>query len=187
MGMRPNDGPVTTNFFEPRPLSKPIDERDHIHGAIDIAAPVNAPIVAPEAGTVFAWAAYRPEPGMYWPEKPVINGSPLPYANYFYDTYGAILILRGSGASHVHVIAHSYANQVVNKGLFQGSYYYEEKADRRFPLHAIYTDRHDVKEGSVIGYVGNAGYSTGSHIHWEIHHGWKWNRWEDRVNPEVWG
>jgi len=180
--MRPIDGALTTDFFEPRPISNP---GDHIHGAVDLAAPINTEIHAPEAGVVFAWAAYRPEAPMYWPDVPVINRRGLPYCNYFYDTYGAILILHG--ITHTHIIAHSYANQLFGKHLFQGNYTYEEKADTRFPMHAVYTDRTEVREGALIGYVGNAGYSTGPHIHWEIHHGWHWNRWEDRINPENWG
>jgi hypothetical protein len=181
--MRPVAGTVTTDFFEPRPISNP---GEHVHGAIDIGAPINTPIYAPEGGEVMAWCAYRIQSGTYWPDIPIINGNILPYCNYFYDTYGGVLILRAKGRQRTHVITHSYSNQLFNKGLFQDIYTYEEKEDSRFPFHAVQTGWHDVRMGAHIGYVGNAGYSTGPHVHWEIHHGWKWNRWEDRINPERW-
>ena len=40
-----------------------------------------------------------------------------------------------------------------------------------------------LKPGDLIGYVGNAGYSTGPHVHWEIHHGWQIDYYGNRVNP----
>lgn len=182
--MRPVSGFVSTDFTDPRPISNP---GEHIHGAIDIAAPESEEIHAPEAGTVMAWCAYRIKPGTYWPDMPLLNGNALPYCNYFYDTYGGCLILRSDDRQRTHIITHSYANQLFNKGLLQNAYTYEEKADIRFPFHAVYTGWHDVRVGAQIGFVGNAGYSTGPHIHWEIHHGWKWERWEERINPEHWG
>ena len=183
--MIPVSGRVTTDFFEPRPLSKPVAERDHIHGAIDIGAPIGADIRAPEGGTLIAWCAYRPEPGMYWPEMPVLHGDyQMSFCNYFYDTYGGVLVLYTG--ERTHVITHLYANQIFNKSDFRRVKSYEEPRDTRFPLHAFYTDILVVHEGAIIGQVGNAGYSSGPHIHWEIHKGRTWTRWEDRIDPEEW-
>jgi len=181
--MKPVNGTISTDFYEPRPIDNP---GEHVHGAIDIAAPMNSEIFAPEAGEVMAWCAYRPKAGTYWPDMPILNGNALPYCNYFYDTYGGVLILRSDSGERTHLIAHSYANQLFNKGLAHDVYAYEEKADMRFPFHAMYTGWREVKVGAHIGYVGNAGYSTGPHVHWEIHRGWKWERWENRINPERW-
>jgi hypothetical protein len=182
--MIPVKGNITTDFIERRPLSKPLEERDHIHGAIDIRADINTEILAPEGGTMFAWCAFRTKPGDVWPQMPVINDKPMPFCNYFYDTFGGVIVIW-SGA-RTHVITHSYGNQIFNKKMFQSNRYYEEKADARFPLHAFYTDLCEVNEGAHIGYVGNAGFSSGPHVHYEIHKGHTWNRWEDRINPEEW-
>jgi len=183
--MRPvAGGRITTPFTEMRPLSKPIAERDHIHGAIDIAVAQGSPIFMPEDGVAWAWCAFRGESGIYWPGMPVVDDVGNPWCNYFYDIYGAILIVHT--IQRTHIIAHSYANQLFNKKIFSKTSYYEEPEDSRWPLHALYTPRTGFKKGDIIGFVGNAGYSTGPHIHWEIHHGIKWDRWEERINPERW-
>ena len=180
----PVEGRITTDYFEPRPLSKPPDKRDHVHGAIDIAAPVSSVIRAPERGTVFAWCAYRLEPGKYWPEMPMVHGVPFQWCNYFYDTFGGCLFLRSYDGQRMHVMTHSYANQIFNSSIFQHVVSIEEKADERFPMHAFCTELVTVRKGYTIGSVGNAGYSTGPHVHWEIHRGHMWNRWDGRINPE---
>lgn len=182
--MRPIEGTITTDFFQPRPLSMPEAERDHVHGAIDIAAPVGTPIKMPEDGAVMAWAAFRTAPDQYWPDLPMVDDIPFPWCNYFYDTFGAVLVVTAD-KNRTHIIAHSYANQLFNK-TFDKVIYEEEKEEKRFPLHALYTYRRYARHGELIGYVGNAGYSTGPHVHWEIHHGRHWNRWEQRINPEKW-
>ena len=63
--MRPVKGRITTGFAEPRPLSKPLEERDHCHGAVDIAGATGDPIHMPKLKTVRTWIAFRPESGMY--------------------------------------------------------------------------------------------------------------------------
>ena len=185
--MNPIEGMVTTDFAEPRPLSKPMEERDHCHCAIDIAGNIGDPIHMPELGTVWAWIAFRPEAGLYWPKMPVLEGKPHPWCNYFYDTFGGCLIALSADGKRTHVITHCYKNQIMNRRVLGDICSYEEKQDSRFPLHALYTKQKTAYEGAVIGYVGNAGYSTGAHVHWEIHHGHLWNRWENRINPEHWG
>ena len=57
--MIPVQGRISTPFDQPRPLSKPPEERDHVHGAIDIGAAIDSPIFAPESGELYVWAAFR--------------------------------------------------------------------------------------------------------------------------------
>ncbi len=185
--MKPIDGYITTNFYEPRPLSKPLEKRNHNHGAIDLAGSIGDPIIAVEAGEVYAWCAYRIEPSTYWPTMPIVNGYGNQFANYFYDTFGGVIILRSLDGNRTHVITHSYGNQLFNKRIYDSAFYIEQKDDVRFPIHGYFTPLTKVHAGSIIGYVGNAGFSTGAHIHWEIHRGARWNRWEKRINPEHWG
>lgn len=180
--LRPVEGPISADFFERRPLSAPPEKRDHIHGAIDIAARVGTDIVAPEDGYLFAYIAYRPDEGRYWPKMPTIDGVPFPFGNYFYDVYGGLLVLRAE--ERTHIIAHCYANQIINFFTAERISYYEQKEALRFPLHALYSERIPVFTGERIGFVGNAGYSTGPHIHWEIHPGYRWFSHEKRSNPE---
>ena len=185
--MNPVIGKLTTNFTEKRPLSKPLNERDHIHGAIDIAAPTGTPIYMPENGFAFAWAAYRPKAEMYWPTMPELDDTRLmPWCNYFYDTFGGVIVAQSAEGERTHIICHAYANQLFNKDIYDTILSVEQKEDSRFPIHAYYTSRKLFVESDIIGYVGNAGYSTGSHIHWEIHTGNRWQQWEHRINPERW-
>lgn len=179
------EGRITAGFNQKRPLSKPIEKRNHVHGAIDIGAKIGTPIYAPEDGQVFAWQGIRSTKGKGFPTLPVIHGRKFHFCNYFYDIYGTIIVLTSEQNERTHIIAHSYGNQIFNK-VFRDvqKRYYEEKKDTRFPLLAWYTEKLHVKEGDIIGYVGNSGYSTGPHVHWEIHHGEIWNNYSLRINPE---
>jgi hypothetical protein len=184
----PVEGKLTANFTEPRPLSNP---GEHIHGAVDISAPVGTPIRAPESGTLFGYIGIRYKEGQYWPAAITLHNKIFPFLNYFYDMYGGILVLQAHNGNireieRTHVIAHSYANQILNKSIFREfpQHWIEQDRDDRFPVHAVYTDPIVICEGDIIGYLGNAGYSTGAHIHHEIHRGYKWNKHENRINPE---
>lgn len=192
-------GEITTPFEEMRPLSVPVEKRNHVHGALDIAPRGDNNIYAPVAGYIFGYMATRPpreytEKGKYkykqaWPVKPIIHNSPFHWCNYFYDMYGGILVLQETDDRdqiiNTHLICHSYGNQLFNKLplVSVDNHYVEESAEERWPISAWYTDRYKFRTGDKIGTVGNAGYSTGSHIHWEIHPGRSYAKHADRINP----
>lgn len=185
---RPIEGRITAGFNDPRPLSNP---GKHKHGAIDIENDTRTIIKAPESGKVFCYVGIRPRSNMVWPRAFTVHGKVFPYNNYFYDMYGGIIVLQvfdntGLNIIRTHVMAHSYGNQIFNKSIFKSfeKYWIEQAENNRFPIHGTYTGMITVAEGDLIGFVGNAGYSTGSHIHWEIHHGYKWEKHSHRINPE---
>ena len=176
----PSSKRITTDYHEPRPLSKPLEERDHNHGGVDIGALLSSNIVAPEEGTVVYYVAQRQADGkQYWSDGTLKD---FPFRNYFYDTFGGVIVLKGvSGITHV--FCHSYLHQIVNK-LDIKFESYEEKNKHRFPLTALMSEEVKVKTGDVIGLVGDAGFSTGPHVHYEVHRGYVWQHWQNRPDPE---
>jgi hypothetical protein len=188
---RPVEGRISAGFDQPRPIGA--KKTTHPHGAIDIVPSEDLTIKAPESGSVFAYLAVRYEPGNYWPEFIEVHGRGFPFLNYFYDMFGGILVLQAHNGdprviTRTHVFAHSWGNQIFNSGLFEdrGTFWIEEGRQTRWPVHATYTEKVIVEEGQPIGRVGNAGFSTGKHLHWEIHEGFTWQRHRDRIDPEEW-
>jgi hypothetical protein len=185
--IKPVDRPIVAGFNQPRPLKAV--RKTHVHGAVDIIAPIGTPILAPEDGVLFGYTAYRANKSEYWPRNPQVNGEIFPYANYFYDMYGGVLVLKVLEKGEVkrtHLITHSYGNQIFNYEPFTETpfTYHEEKKESRFPIHAFSTRQKQVKAGSMIGFVGHAGYSTHPHVHWEMHEGYEWQQHMLRLNPE---
>ena len=179
-------GTITGRFNDPS-----VATPSRIHGALDIAPTKQRDIVAPERGLLHAWVAIRPQEGMLWPADPFVHQRGYAFANYFYDMFGGVLVLQvpdpSTGAvSRTHVITHSYGNQLFNWRPFANvrKHWVEQPADDRFPIFAVYTDQILVSDGDVIGGVGNAGFSTGSHIHWEVHTGATWNAHRNRIDAE---
>jgi len=172
----PGHTTITTPWDDPRPLSNP---GAHVHGAIDVDTPIGSLIVAPEDGTLFLYYAIRHQDGQNWPND---GSNGFPWKNYFYDMYGVILVLKGDSGD-THVFAHSYINQIHNKSRHDWVAL-EEKVAKRFPLLAMLAGGIRVRRGEKIGETGNAGYSTGPHCHYEIHQGFAWQKWGDRLDPE---
>ena len=187
---------ITTDFNEMRPLSLPPEKRWHKHGAIDIGAKIGTPLVAPEEGMLFFYKALRPNNTILWPdgEEPVLlmkEAGSFPFANYFYDLYGSVIMLVGD--ERIHLFCHSYWNQLFIKYREEYEKYYghkinwgyhEQAENHRFVIEATYTERPLLAQaGDLIGYVGNAGFSTGPHVHWEIHPSYKNYDYDKRIDP----
>lgn len=186
--IKPVDGPITAPFDQMRPLSRPVEERTHVHGAIDIAAPIGAMIKAPEAGLVACAAIMRRDELV---RSAKIPSFPLPFDiiahHYFLDIYGGLIILHAEKSGRTHVITHSYRRQMFYRWAPIAGVpvsVAESPEDERFPSCMVeYTDPIQVEAGETIGFVGNAGWSTGPHIHWEIHPGNRWTPHAARVDP----
>lgn len=169
---------ITSPFTEPRPLGGPFT---HIHGAIDIGAPVNTKIYAPEKGELFFYAGFRDVGDMRVTKT--LPKYTFPFQYYNYDVYGGVIALFAESGL-IHIMTHSYINQLFNRSPIEIKLFVaEEPAENTHPHHSIFSQPVLVKEGDHIGFVGNAGWSTGPHIHYEIHSG-SWKPHADRMNPE---
>lgn len=179
-------GRFTAGYHQPRPLAS--ETPTHVHGAIDVAAPVGTPVLAPEAGRLHYFAAFREDRSRKMGELD-LSRFPFQFLGrpYFYDTYGGVAILFGK-SGWTHLFAHHFLNQLFNTPPHRMRWHYEESAHlERWPAIAFFTTNgagHYVREGDTITYVGTAGYSTGPHIHYEIHRTGRWTPHDQRPNPE---
>jgi len=177
---------ITTDFHEMRPLSKPVAKRDHPHGGWDIAVPVGTEILAPENGEVQWHFQFRRGSGyhnaVYWP----YTQTQYAFRNYFYETFGGLCILYGD-SGRTHVFAHIEASEILKWFRKTGAHdFYTEDQNGNgdaFYLFVNWRDCADVREGNIICHSGNAGFSTGPHIHYENHKGREWIRHAHRLDP----
>ena len=182
----PVEGRITAGFNDLRPLSAVPEKRNHVHGAVDIAAPVNTPIFAPEDGVLYVANIVRNDVNRFWDEMKWMDNESFPFQNYFDDIYGSLILLIGSETGYFHLFCHSWWNQIYNKHVIDRYLivYQEEKKESRFPIRSYHNLDlpTNVKKEDCIGYVGNAGFSTGPHVHYEIHNN-KFQKYEDRIDP----
>lgn len=184
------DWTITTGFDQPRPLTVPPRKRKHKHGSWDIAAPAGTPVLAPEPGRLYYFCAWRPDLSRRMRELK-LSDAPFDMAgyHYFYDTYGALIILIGDSGK-AHVICHAWLNQLYNDNPTGNNIrwtYRESPKVERWPLACLHTfhDTNVVMSGEHIGAVGSAGLSSGPHIHYEIHPRAVWTESEKRIRPET--
>lgn len=174
-------GSITTPFDEMRPLSLPLDQRWHVHGAIDLAGG-DGIIRAPTEGETRGFLIVRgvdPKSGpRAWgpksrEKKEVYD---LPWREYWEDIYGAFFVLIEKKTGRLHIMTHVYPTMILNRQVSPLHYpcvydgYIEERSDSRYPCRIFKTTKVVVREGQPLSKVGNAGFSSGAHVHWEVHH-----------------
>ena len=169
---------IVGTFDEMRPLDGP---KTHKHGAVDYSERIGVRFAAVENGRLVYFAAFRPQTSGLWAPGELDQ---FFFKNYFYDTYGGIAALYGD-SGRVYLYCHIYFSRMFNDyGATADWKYVEEKAEVRLPKHAMFTEETRVFEGDTIGVIGMAGFTKGPHLHLEIHRGNRWDKYEDRVDPE---
>ena len=83
------DGVITAEFYDPRPVSNP---GAHVHGSVDISRG-DGLVRSPVDGIARAYVIIRPK-DWNWPknEKPII--SQIVVKEYWYDVYGGIITIE---------------------------------------------------------------------------------------------
>lgn len=173
-------GRVTAGFYDLRPLSNP---GEHVHGAVDIAQGWGgSPTVhSPVDGKLIARVIRRLQHGSWSKnEKAAIREDPV--HNYFEDIYGGLLTIEEENGRY-HIMTHFYPSQLHKR--FGLTEYIETVDDSRWPTHMWFSKEIKVVKGEPLLPIGNAGFSTGPHLHWEIHHSRVLEPYADRLNPEV--
>jgi|GEM_PF-2155600 len=189
-------GVITAHFDELRPLSAPSAQRSHVHGALDLAGGdgiVRAPTDGVAQGVVI-FRGVDPRKGLgAWGAKGLEEKSEImefPWREYWYDVYGGFVVLYEPNGK-MHLLCHVWPNRLLNpqpgpaRYPFRFAYYIEEAEITRWPCHILMTDATEVRQGQPLAPVGTAGYSTGAHVHWEIHHTSKAiDYYSVRINPK---
>jgi len=181
------DWKLTSDFGEPRPITAAPKDRTHVHGAWDIAVPEGTPMMAPETGRLYRLVQFRSNHqthNLFWDDRKWFA-----FSNYFYDTFGGLIVLYGDSGL-TYVFAHIWAQSILDD-LFREhvSCSIKEETDKKGSIVSLWNmmDPDFVQSAQYIGSSGNAGYSTGAHIHMELHRGREYLEWENRPDPaEIW-
>ena len=172
---------LAADFAEPRPLEGP---KTHVHGAWDIAVPVNTPIYAEVSGKLYK-VYHRRRDGKVFHDLFWLDKTWFAFSHYYWEVWGCLIILEGDdGKTYVH--AHCPREQTMNFFRTDAPCTYQtfDKTDAAEAFHNLDYPVH-VSEGDLLGTSGNDGYSTGPHIHLEIHKGRNYTPHADRPDPAV--
>lgn len=180
-------GQVTAGYYDPRPYSKPPEKRDRFHKGWDIASDAERPeILAPETGKLYFHMIVR-APNDYMGDQFWPNSRWYAFSNFYFDTYGCLTLLHGD-SGRWYVFAHqdpdTMFSLVRDYGIMK-SWTREGDGYNRYVRAYLTLDMPvGVSEGDPVGHIGNSGYSTGSHLHMQIH---KNRSYQSRIDPaELW-
>jgi len=165
---------VTTRYDSPRARG--------LHRAWDVATFAGSPIVAPEAGQLLLFQLHRGgDEGVDHTTvgyKEVLPNEMSHYSWYWRDRYGVVAVLLGETYwwLFAHVQAQSWWATAQRRALSVSTYRWLDR-DPRTNLPARYveleTNADDrplpaLAAGDHIAALGDTGYSTGAHCHFEI-------------------
>lgn len=185
-------GRVTTGFYDRRPYSKPIAQRNRYHRGWDIGKGIGyaaGKIVAPEAGLLYFHLIHRSHnkktASFEWPD-----GEWYIFSNFFYDNYGCCTVLVGeSGKTYMFAHQNEPDFFMLAFSVFQIDSLklnWDKQAYNNWVQALITLDKCVyVRKGARIGTIGNSGYSTADHLHMQIHA--DKNDYSSRIDPaELW-
>jgi len=179
------DGRVSTGFWDLRPYSIPVDQRTYIHRAWDFTckSTPRQRILAPEDGAVFYQAIMRSAPSRQrdhtWPE-----GGWYLFSNFYYDNMGALAILQGKESGLMYCFCHLDIDIMVH--MLEGKHIPYEWVQHRWSYNdyvrwiITFNNKRTVLQGDTIGWIGDAGYSSGYHTHMQVHASVDYN---SRIDP----
>jgi len=168
-------GRITASFTQPRPLDNP---GQHIHGAIDIAGG-DGLVRAPNNGILVAYVIIRTPHGAWLKnEKDEIKS--ISVRDYWADIFGGIISIEEPNGLF-HIMAHFFAKAL--HAQYPLNHYLETARIGRWPEFIWHSEPVEVHCGQRLLPIGNAGFSTGPHVHWEIHHSKNLDSYADRIDP----
>ena len=169
-------GVITSPFNEPRPLE---GAKTHVHGALDVARG-DGIALAPVSGVARAYLFLRSQTPWSRTDKTEILA--VPAREYWYDLFGGVIEIRADDGTY-HLMTHFYGSVLQERfGPFK---YIESNVQTRTPTIMLASNGKMLSEGDKLCAIGNAGYSTGPHIHWEIHPTPSIYLHSGRIDPEA--